>query len=99
MSEVSLYPARFRVGVGRDPHRDWCTKSGARVVRVGFSEFSCFGIRVSGFGFRDYSGFGISQEKSFNFKLSSDKVYCTNNLLLLIKTMLCSKLHCQIYFN
>ena len=34
---------------------------------------------------------GVLQEKSFNFKLSSNEVYCTNALLLLMKIMLSSK--------
>ena len=37
----------------------------------------------------------ILKERSFNFKLSGNEVYCTNASLLLIKIMLCSKLHCQ----
>ena len=35
----------------------------------------------------------ISQEKTFNLKLSDNEVYFTNALLLLIKIMLRSKLH------
>ena len=37
----------------------------------------------------------ILLEKSFNSKLSGNGVCCTNALLLLIKIMLCSKLHNQ----
>ena len=39
------------------------------------------------------------QDKSFNPKLSGNEVYRTNALLLLIKIMLCSKLHCQKGLN
>ena len=35
--------------------------------------------------------------ESFNLKLSGNEVYCTNALQLLIKIMLYSKLHCQIF--
>ena len=38
-------------------------------------------------------------EKSFNSKLYGNEVYCTNASLLLIKIMLCSKLHCQKVFR
>ena len=41
----------------------------------------------------------ILQEQSFNFKLSGNKVYCTNAVLLLIKVMLCSKLHRQNFLS
>ena len=32
-------------------------------------------------------------------KLSGNEVYCTNALLLLMKIMLCSEVHCKIFFN
>ena len=35
-----------------------------------------------------------SYKESFNLELSGNEVYYTNALLLLIKIMLCSKLHC-----
>ena len=41
----------------------------------------------------------ILYEKIFNFKLSGNEVFSTNVLLLLIKIMLCSKLHHQIFLN
>ena len=37
----------------------------------------------------------ILQEKKFDLKLSGNKVYCMNALLLLINIMLSSKLHYQ----
>ena len=37
--------------------------------------------------------------KQFNSKLYGNNLYCTNALLLLIKIMLCSKLHCQIFLK
>ena len=41
-----------------------------------------------------------SYTKSFSiFKKSVNEVYYTNALILLIKTMLCSKLHCQKGFK
>jgi len=40
-----------------------------------------------------------SNEKAFKLKLSGNEVYYTNALLLLIKNMLCSKLHCQKGFE
>jgi len=33
--------------------------------------------------------------KEFQLKISGNEVYCTNALLLLIKIMPCSQLHCQ----
>jgi hypothetical protein len=39
----------------------------------------------------------ISQEKSFNLKLSGNEVYYTDPLILLVKNMLCSKLLCEIF--
>ena len=39
------------------------------------------------------------REKSFNLKLSSTEVYYTIFLILLVKNMLCSKLHCQNVFE
>ena len=38
-------------------------------------------------------------EKLFNFKISGNEVYYTNLLSLLIKMMLCSKLHCQKFLH
>ena len=35
--------------------------------------------------------------KKFQFDISGNEVYCTNALLLAIKIMLCSTLHCQIF--
>jgi hypothetical protein len=35
------------------------------------------------------------QEQGFNLKLSGNEVYRTKALLLLITSMLCSRLHCQ----
>jgi hypothetical protein len=34
-------------------------------------------------------------EKAFKLKLSGNEVDYTNSLILLVKNMLCSKLHCQ----
>ena len=41
----------------------------------------------------------IELEKSRNLNLFGDDLYCTNALLLLIKIMMCSKLHHQKVFN
>jgi hypothetical protein len=38
-------------------------------------------------------------EKCFNLKLSGNEVYYTNSLILVVKIMLCSKLHCQKVLN
>ena len=35
----------------------------------------------------------------FNFKLSGNEVYCTNDVLVPVKIMLCSKLHYQKVFK
>ena len=48
-------------------------------------------------GPRTHFGSPILYEKLFNLKTSSNEVYYTNSLILLIKMMLCSKLHCQIF--
>jgi len=37
----------------------------------------------------------VSCENALKSKLSGHEVYCTNYLILLVKNMLCSKLHCQ----
>jgi hypothetical protein len=36
-------------------------------------------------------------EKEYRFRISGSEVKYTNALLLLIKIMLCSKLHCKIF--
>jgi hypothetical protein len=36
-------------------------------------------------------------EKAFKLKLSGNEAYYTNSLILLVKNMLCSKLHYQIF--
>ena len=41
----------------------------------------------------------ILYEKSFNLKTSGNEVYYTNSLILLIKMMLCGKIHGQKFFK
>ena len=41
----------------------------------------------------------ILQENSFNLKISGNEVYHKNSLMLLVKNILCSKLHCQKGFS
>ena len=41
----------------------------------------------------------ILQGKSFDLIFSCDEVYCTNALFALINIVLCSKLHCQKFFE
>ena len=38
-------------------------------------------------------------EKTSNLKISGNEVYYTMLSILLVKIMLCSKLHCQIFFH
>ena len=42
---------------------------------------------------------GILHEKAFKLRLSGHELYNTNPLILLVKNMLCSKLHSQIFFQ
>ena len=41
----------------------------------------------------------VGIRKAVQFKKLLDKVYYTNSLMLPIKMMLCSKLHCQKFFR
>ena len=38
-------------------------------------------------------------KRDLNLNLSANEVYYTNSLILLVKNMLCSKLHCQKGFD
>ena len=61
---------------------------------LSFKPASCLS-RVRG----DRDAAPILRRKSFNLKPSGNEVYRTNTLLLRIKFMLCSKLHCQKVLN
>ena len=38
---------------------------------------------------------GIHMKREFNLNVSSNEIYCTNSLILLVRNMLWSELHCQ----
>jgi hypothetical protein len=56
-------------------------------------EFGVWGARLC------RGGLQFHRKRISNSQFSGNEVYCTNSLLLLIKIMLCSKLHCQRDLN